>query len=146
MLRGNSPAKVDDKGRIKIPTNFRKYIEERFGRDCFVTSLSGEYVRIYPMPVWLEIEKKIAALPSMNPTITRFLNHVNYYGQPNAMDDQGRILIHPLLRQRSEINGEVAVLGHQTYLDIWNREKFESMLAAQPLTDEDKRILASLGI
>ncbi len=146
MLRGNSPAKVDDKGRIKIPTSFRKYIEERFGRDCFVTSLSGNYVRVYPMPVWLEIEKKLAALPSMNPTISRFLNLVNYFGQVNAMDEQGRLLIHPLLRQRSEINGEVAVLGHQTYLDIWNREKFESMLAAQPLTEEDRQILSSLGI
>jgi MraZ protein len=146
MLRGNSPAKVDDKGRIKVPTNFRRHIEERYGRDCFVTSLTGLFVRVYPMPIWNDIEKKIAALPSMNPTITRFLNFVNYFGQANAMDDQGRILIHPLLRQRSEINGEVAVLGHQSYLDIWNREKFESMLAAQPLTEEDRQVLASLGI
>ncbi len=82
----------------------------------------------------------------MNTLFTRFLNFVNYFGQANAMDDQGRILIHPLLRQRSEINGEVAVLGNQSYLDIWNREKFESMLAAQPLTEEDRQILSSLGI
>lgn len=146
MLRGNSPAKVDGKGRIKVPSVFRRYVEEKYGRDCFVTSLSGEFVRIYPLPVWLEVEKKIAALPSMNPTITRFLNLVNYYGQVAAMDDQGRILIHPLLRQRSSINGNVAVLGNQTWLDIWNREKFEAMLAAQPLSDEDKQILSSLGI
>ncbi len=146
MLRGNSPAKLDDKGRLKIPTGFRRHIEERYGRECFVTSLTGEFVRVYPMPIWIDIEKKLATLPSMHPTITRFMNFVNYFGQVNALDDQGRLLIHPLLRQRSEIGGEVAVLGHQIWLDIWNREKFEAKLAAQPLTEEDRQILASLGI
>ena len=146
MLRGNSPAKVDDKGRLKVPTVFRKYIEDKYGRECFLTSDSGEFVRVYPMSVWSEIEKKLAAQPSMNPAISRYLNFVNYYGQASSMDDQGRLLIHPLLRQRSGVNGEVAVLGHQTFLDIWNREKFESMLQAQPLTEEDRQILSSLGI
>jgi len=146
MLRGNSPAKLDAKGRIKIPTAFRKYIEEKFGRDCFITSTDGEFVRVYPMPILLEIEQKIGALPSMTPSIERFKNRINYYGQPAAMDDQGRLLIHPLLRKSSGIDGEVAVLGNLTWLDIWNREKFESMLKGQPLTEEDRKILSSLGI
>lgn len=146
MLRGNFPAKVDDKGRLKIPSGFRRQIEELYGRECFLTSLDGEFARLYPMPIWIDIEKKVASLPTMNPTVTRFLNLVNYFGQATAMDEQGRVLVHPLLRQSSEIKGEVAVLGQQTYLDIWNREKFASMLAANPLTEEDRQILASLGI
>ncbi len=146
MLRGNSPAKVDDKGRLKIPTLFRKHLEDTYGRDCFVTSLTGEFVRVYPMPVWLEVEKKIAAHSSISPPMARFRNLVNYYGQSAAMDDQGRILIHPLLRLKSAINGEVAVIGNLSYLDIWDREKFEAMLASQPLTDEDLKVLSSLGI
>ncbi len=40
MLRGNFPATVDSKGRIKVPNTFRKYIEDKYGRDCFVTSPS----------------------------------------------------------------------------------------------------------
>jgi MraZ protein len=146
MLRGNSPAKVDDKGRIKVPTGFRKYIEEQYGRDCFVTSHNGEAVRVYPLPVWIGLEKKIQSLPTMEPSVTRFLNFVNYYGQVASLDDQGRLLIHPLAREKCGISGEVAVLGSQNCLDIWNREKFESMLSAQPLTDEDRQILARLGI
>lgn len=146
MLRGNSPAKVDGKGRLKIPTQFRRYIEEKFGRDCFITSLNGDNVRVYPLPVWVAIEKKLNALPSMNPTITRFLNHVNYYGQEAAMDEQGRILIHPLLREHSGVTGEVAVLGKQNCLDVWNREKFKGILKEDPLTEEDLGILSSLGI
>ncbi len=146
MLRGNSPAKVDAKGRIKIPSTFRKFIEEKFGRDCFVTSTDGEYVRVYPMPVWLDIEKKIGSVPSMTPAVARFKNQVNYWGQLASMDDQGRLLIHPLLRKSSGVNGEVAVLGSLQWLDIWNREKFESRLKADPLTEDDHRILSSLGI
>jgi MraZ protein len=146
MLRGNSPARIDEKGRLKIPTSFRTYIEREYGRDVFITSLSGEYVRIYPMPVWLEIEKKVAAVSSMNPTIMRFLNRVNYYGSVASLDVQGRVVIQPLLRKTAEVTGEVAVLGHQRYLDVWNRDKFEMKLGAEPIGEEDQRILASFGI
>jgi len=146
MLRGNCPAKIDAKGRIKIPNSFRRHIEEKYGREFFVTSLSGEFVRVYPMPVWLEVEKKIAAAPSIDPAITRFTNMVNYYGQVAAMDDQGRLLIHPVLRQSSGLNGSVAVLGNQVHLDIWSTEKFESLLKSQPITDEHRAALARLGL
>ncbi len=146
MLRGSSQAKLDAKGRIKIPTFFRKHIEEKYGRDCFVTSTDGEYVRVYPMPVLLELEKKLNGLPSMTPSVERFKNHLSYYGQQTAMDDQGRILIHPLLRKSSGIKADVQVVGKLNWIDIWDREKLESRLKAEPLTDEDNRILASHGI
>jgi MraZ protein len=146
MLRGNCPAKIDAKGRIKIPNSFRRYIEEKYGREFFVTSLSGEFVRVYPMPEWLEVEKKIAAAPSIDPAITRFTNMVNYYGQAAAMDDQGRLLIHPVVRHASGLDGLVAVLGHQVYVDIWSKEKFESLLKSQPITDEHRVVLARLGL
>ncbi|HZM69603.1 MAG TPA: hypothetical protein VFB95_04455 [Candidatus Cryosericum sp.] len=146
MLRGNCPAKIDAKGRIKVPNSFRRYIEEKYGREFFVTSLSGEFVRVYPMPEWLEVEKKIAAAPSIDPAITRFTNMVNYYGQAAAMDDQGRLLIHPVVRHASGLDGLVAVLGHQVYIDIWSKEKFESLLKSQPITDEHRVVLARLGL
>jgi len=146
MLRGNSPARIDEKGRLKIPTTFRNYIEQQYGSDVFITSISGELVRIYPMAVWLEIEKKVAAVSSMNPTIMRFLNRVNYYGSVGSLDAQGRVVIQPLLRKAAEVTGEVAVLGNQRYLDVWNREKFEAKMGAEPVTEEDQRVLAGLGI
>ena len=55
-LRGSSSARIDDKGRLKVPTIFRGVIQDQQGRDVFVTSLTGECVRIYPMTAWLEIE------------------------------------------------------------------------------------------
>ena len=72
MLRGNAPAKIDDKGRLKVPNAFRAVIQEDHGPDLFVTSLTGESVRIYPMPVWLEIEKRLAQVPSTHPARSSF--------------------------------------------------------------------------
>ena len=146
MLRGNSPARIDEKGRLKIPTVFRNYIEQQYGKEVFITSLTGEFVRIYPMPVWLEIEKKIAETSSMNPSVQRFLDVVNYYGAVGTLDAQGRVVIQPLLRRSAEVTGNVSVLGKQRFLDVWNHEKFHSRIEANPLTEEDQRVLALLKI
>src|SRR3990172_10648698 len=126
MLRGSSLAKIDDKGRLKVPSTFRSILEERFGPDLFVTSLNGEFVRLYPLPTWMEVEKKLSALPSLEPAVQRFLNVINYYGQMTRMDRQGRVLIQPLLREHAQMNGEVAVLGQQQHLDVWNRSRFHT--------------------
>ena len=144
MLRGSSHAKVDDKGRLKIPALFKGYIEETYGREFFVTSYNAEFVRLYPMPVWIDMEKKLVSNPSMSPEIALFRSVVNYYGQSATMDDQGRVLIHPTLRQKSGTNGGVIVIGNLTYLDIWNREKFESQVVHP--TDDDLRVLSDRGI
>jgi len=147
MLRGNSLAKVDEKGRLKLPANFRSLLQPKFGEEYFVTSLRGESIRIYPLETWVEIEKKLAAAPTMNPALMRFRNAVNYFGQSARMDSQGRILLHPLVREKARAHGEVAVLGQQSYLEVWNHETFEQRLASEPLTDEDLAALAdSYGI
>lgn len=144
MLRGSSPAKVDDKGRLKIPSIFKGYIEETYGREFFVTTYNGDFVRIYPMPVWAEVEKKLMGSSSLSPPLARFRNFVNYYGQPATMDDQGRVLIHPPLRQKSETGGGVIVIGNLTYLDVWNHEKFQSLVS--PPNEDDLRVLSEHGI
>lgn len=146
MLRGNSLAKVDEKGRLKLPAAFRAIIQFKYGNEFFVTSLRGESVRIYPMKVWLGIEERLAQASSLNPPVMRFMNAVNYYGQITAMDAQGRILIHPLLREKTDAKGEVAVLGQQDYLEVWNRASFAKRLTGDPLTDADLAALAELGI
>jgi MraZ protein len=146
MLRGSSLAKIDDKGRLKLPSSFRAVLEPKFGSDYFVTSLRGDSVRVYPMDVWLRIEERLARASSLNPAVMRFKNAVNYFGQTTPMDSQGRILIHPLLRDRADVRGEVVVLGQQDFLEVWNRSAFEERLHADPLTDADLGTLSDLGI
>lgn len=146
MLRGNYPATVDGKGRLKIPTAFKTHLEENHGPDFYVTSLDGQFVRIYPFPVWRQIEEKLAALPSLNKSKRKFLDRTNYWGQAAHMDAQGRILIPALLRESAGMRGEVAVIGYLVYLDVWNMERFREHLDRNALTDEDEQTLSNLGI
>jgi MraZ protein len=146
MLRGNYPATVDGKGRLKIPTAFKADLDENYSPDFYVTSLDGQFVRAYPLSVWREIEDKLAALPSMNKSKKKFLDRTNYWGQTARMDGQGRILIPSLLRESAAMRGEVAVIGYLTYLDVWNMERFREHLDSSPLTDDDEQTLSNLGI
>jgi MraZ protein len=146
MLRGNAPATIDDKGRIKIPSVFRADIESSWGSDFYVTSLSGESVLVYPLPVWQEIEDRLANLPSLNTTKKKFLDRTNYYGQLTSTDNSGRILIPTLLRESAKMTGEVVVLGNLNYLDIWNHGVFLERMKQQQFTEEDHEVLAKLGI
>ena len=146
MLRGNYPARIDSKGRLKVPTAFRRYLEEKHGSAVYLTSLTGECVRIYPMPEWEAIEKRLALLPSMDPARRKFLDRTNYYGQQSSMDSQGRVLIHPLLRKSAAVVGDVVVLGYLSYLEVWELEKFQQRLLSDPYTEEDETAIAGLGI
>ncbi len=146
VLRGNFPAKIDDKCRLKIPTAFRTVVEEQFGREVYVTSVRGDSVRIYPMAVWLEIERKLGNSASLDPARERFLARVNYFGQVAEIDRQGRVVIHQRLRDAAEMAGEVDVLGQYNFLEVWNHERFTAKLEREPFTDDDARELARLGI
>ena len=146
MFRGNAPARIDEKGRLKVPTAFKSLLENKYGRELFLTSLSGEYVRIYPMPVWLELEQKLSGVPSTNPSKLRFLDRVNYYGSPGELDSQGRVLIPVRLRDAATMTGDVDVLGQFSYLDVWNHDRFISKMQREPFTDDDARALSEFGI
>lgn len=146
MFRGSAPAKIDDKGRLKIPTDFRRSIEERYGQDLFVTSVLGDSALIYPLPVWEEIEQRLVSLPSTDRTKVRYLERVNYFGQQVTLDVQGRILIPQLLRESAGMNGDVVVSGQLNHLVIWNHERFAKRLEDQPFTDDDYRALSLAGI
>jgi MraZ protein len=146
VLRGNYAAKIDDKGRLKIPNAFRALVEKTHGSDLFVTSLTGESVRVYPMPVWLALEEKLSRAPSTHPARIKYLDRVNYFGQTAEIDAQGRVVIHQRLRETASMSGEVDVFGLVDHLDVWNHERFVSKMQRDPYTDDDARALSEFGI
>jgi transcriptional regulator MraZ len=146
VLRGNHAAKIDDKGRLKIPNAFRALVEKAHGSELFVASLTGESVRLYPMPVWLALEERLTRAPSTHPARSRFLDRVNYFGQTAEIDVQGRVVIHQRLRESAGMNGEVDVLGAVDRLEIWNHDRLVAKMQNDPYTDEDARALSEFGI
>ena len=145
MLRGNYPAKVDQKGRLKIPGAFLATLEE-LGDEFYVTSEDGNFVRIYPMKYWNEIEERLARVSSHNRTKQKFLTRTNYFGQVVTLDRQGRLLVPPILRESAQMKGEVDVLGYLNYLEVWNHARFLERLRSSPITPEDEKTLDDLGI
>ncbi len=146
MFRGNAPARIDDKGRLKVPNAFRSLLETKYGRDLFLTSLTGEYVRVYPMPVWLEIEEKLGQMPSTHPSRLRFLDRINYFGATAELDAQGRVVIPSRLRESATMSGEVDVLGQYNFLDVWNHDRFLTKMQRDAYTDDDAKSLSEFGI
>ncbi|MCC7008724.1 MAG: division/cell wall cluster transcriptional repressor MraZ [Acidobacteria bacterium] len=146
MLRGSYPAKIDDRGRLKLPNAFKALVEEQHGTGLYVTSVTGESVRVYPMPVWLAVEQRLARMPSTHPARAKFLDRVNYYGQLGELDAQGRLGIPARLRDAAGMVGEVDVLGQVEYLEVWNHERLLAKLQREPFTDDDARALAEFGI
>ena len=146
MFRGNNPARVDEKGRLKVPADFKRHIDEKYGAEFYITSRDGRVAEIYPVEEWRKIEEKLAKLSNFNPSKKKFLNKVNYYGQMVEMDGQGRLLIPQLVRDSAQLKGEVAVLGNLTFLIVRNLEAFRQEIEEQPFTSEDEKTLDDLGI
>jgi MraZ protein len=146
MFRGNHPTRVDEKGRLKVPAEFKRLIDEKYGTQFYITSLDGKVAQVYPFEEWQRIEEKLARLSNFNPTKKKFLNRTNYYGQLVEIDGQGRLLVPALLRDSAKIQGEVAVVGNLTYLEVQSIEAYKKDIEENPFTQDDEKTLDELGI
>jgi MraZ protein len=145
MFRGNHPTRVDEKGRLKVPAEFKRTVDEKYGAQFYITSRDGKIAEIYPFEEWQRIEEKLAKLSNFNPAKKNFLTRTNYYGQLVEIDGQGRLLIPQILREAAEIKGEVAVMGMLTHLVVRNMEAIRAEVQA-PFTEEDEKTLNEAGI
>lgn len=145
-FRGSWPAKIDDKGRLKLPSQFLRDWDERFQRDCFVTSLFGDCALIYPIEIWEEIEERLGRLPSTDRKKQKYLERVNYFGQQLRFDAQGRVVIPQILRERAEMEGDVIVGGQLNHLKVENRQRLEARFETDAITDDDLAYLSERGV
>jgi MraZ protein len=146
MFRGNHPTRVDEKGRLKLPAEFKRRIDETYGSQFYITSKDGRVAEIHPLQEWEKFEQKLAQIPNFNPAKKKLLDRLNYYGQMAEMDAQGRVLLPQILREQAGVTGDVVVFGMQTYLEVANHDAFRQHMDANPLTAEDEQALASFGL
>lgn len=142
-LRGSYKARIDDRNRLKVPAEFRRFIESNWGNELFVTSVQGEEARIYPLPVWQEFEARLLRMSPFNPARMRIQKVLNYFGQTQTMDAQGRVLVHSPLREKAELTREVMVLGYTDHLHVQNADRIESDVS-QPITESELDALNDL--
>jgi transcriptional regulator MraZ len=137
-------AKVDKKGRLKIPGCLLAPLRE-FGTEFFITSEDGESVRIYPLQIWKKIEKLLWRLHSNNRTSQRLLTRAKYFGQTVTMDSHGRVLIPSVLRETAQMKGGVDVLDYENYMEVWNHDRLVRNLRRSPITPQDENALMRLA-
>jgi MraZ protein len=144
MFRGNHPAKVDEKGRLKIPSAFKALLDAASVTQFFITSLDGESAQIWPLPEWEQLERRLVKNSAFDPAVEEYLNVVNYYGQQVEMDSQGRVLIPQLLRTNARLDAEVDVMGKLTCIDVHNKEVFAKKLPPNGVSREIKQKVAGM--
>jgi MraZ protein len=144
MFRGNHPAKVDEKGRLKMPSAFKQLVEAAHVTQFYVTSTDGKSAEIWPLPEWEKREEQLADSSTLDDAVRKYLNVTSYYGQQVEMDNQARLLLPQILRSSAKLDAEVAVLGMRTYLEVHNREIFERNLPANELTADDRKAMAAI--
>lgn len=123
-FRGSFFAKLDDRGRLRIPSKFLVTLQQEQNSQLYLTSLNGDHVMAYPLKVWEGIEKKIEKITIFNPDIEEYLSRLSFWGHEAELDSKGRVLISPELRDSAQLASELVLLGKLNYFVIWNAASF----------------------
>ena len=142
MFLGSFPTRVDEKGRLKMPADFKRDLEEE--QEFYITSLDGKRAHLYPMQEWKKKEEILKTIPSSNPAKVRYLSVTSRFGAVTKMDSQGRLLLPARLRESAKVTGDVEVVGAQEFLEVVERSLFEQ--ESQPLTAAEMTELAGFGL
>ncbi len=142
MFRGNHPAKVDEKGRLKLPAAFKQLLEAQHVTQFYITSSDGKSAEIWPLPEWEKQEALLAEF-TMDEAVAKYLNLTSYYGQQVEMDNQTRVLLPQILRNTAKLDAEVAVMGKISHLEVHNLSLFEQGLPDSALTSDDRKSVAA---
>jgi MraZ protein len=127
---GIYPARVDEKGRLKLPTDFQEYLKAIFAREAsqrsvFITSLDLRTVRIYPLYLWKSNENLLEQEIEDPDTAADLAFLAKDLGGSSELDSQGRVLVPAELRQLLNLEskpvylecykGRISVLTEEVY-------------------------------
>ena len=121
MLFGEFDYKIDDKGRVPIPPRFRNALKD----GVVLTPGAEKCIVVYTMPEWKKLATTLTGSPITPSKMRRLSRALFATAFSIQMDGQGRIAIPPPLRDHAEIMDEVVVAGANTYLEIWNKLRWE---------------------
>jgi MraZ protein len=144
MFRGNHPAKVDEKGRLKLPAAFKQLVDATSVTQFYITSTDGKSAEVWPLPEWEKREQQLLRFSTLDDAVQKYLDLTSYYGQQVEIDNQARVLLPQILRTSAKLDAEVTVFGKLNYLEVRNREIFEQNLPANAMTVEDRKAMAAI--
>ena len=123
-FRGRSAARLDAKGRLRIPAKFRQVLQNHY-TDALIISQYGECLVAYPPEKWDEMEAKALHLSQVHPEHRSFVRRFISGAEKCEFDNQGRILIPPLLREDAHLDQELIIVGMLANFEIWNKATYD---------------------
>lgn len=152
MFRGVQTGSVDDKFRLKMPALVRGALLAKYENPgVFITSLSGEDVRVYPVSEWETVERRLSqpsenAAPLDGDIKTKILLQANHHGADGALDNQGRILIPAPLREGAGMRGEVHLQWSRNHILVLSDEAYRTRMAGARLNKDELAFAANWGV
>ena len=152
MFRGVQTGSVDDKFRLKMPALVRSALLAKYENPAvFITSLSGEDVRVYPVSEWEAVERRLSqpnenAAPMDGDIKTKILLQANHHGADGALDNQGRILIPASLREEAGMRGEVHLQWSRNHVLVLSAEAYRTRMAGAKLNKDELAAAANWGV
>jgi MraZ protein len=146
---GNPTTKLDDRGRLKMPAEFKAFIDKKYGKDFkafYITSREGKDAEIYPMPEWRLHHAKVLQMPRSLPARKILLAMYNLYGGRVDMDPQGRLLFPDELRSKGMVDVEVKVSGEGGLLRVTPLNTLREIVSTNPITSQIEDSWASYGV
>lgn len=145
-FRGSFVLKVDDRGRIKVPSQYLSILDEQYGKELYITSLNGDRAFLYPLKIWEDIEQSIEKIKLRSPEIEEYISRTSFWGNESEVDGRGRILIPPDLRKESRLNGNsnLRIFGKIDHMVVWNEELFKEKSLGGEFSDEKMQTVSRL--
>ena len=117
---------MDEKGRTSIPARFREQIREKHETPLVLTLGFDQCLFLYPIDAWKKIEEKLSSLDTLNAEVRQFQRTILKATDEVDMDQQGRIVISPVLRKEAGLQKNVVIVGMLHRIEIWDKEKYEN--------------------
>jgi MraZ protein len=126
LFTGSVEHSLDDKGRLVVPARFR----ERLGSGFFVTIGEPDgCLALYPSTIWNEFCARLEAAPVKDDRYRRFVRHLFAHTEELSCDNQGRLVIPPVLRSWAHIEKDVTSIGSLTRVEVWAKDRYASVAA-----------------
>lgn len=121
MFLGEYEYKIDPKGRVAIPPRFRG----EFWEGIVLARGLERCIIAYPPPLWKETAERFDALPITRSRERRIGRVIFATAFSLELDEQGRVVLPPSLREHAGIKETVVIAGINNYLEIWSKEQWE---------------------
>jgi MraZ protein len=147
MFRGRFEHTIDAKGRTSVPARYRDVLDSMRERRIVLTSALDPCLVAYTLAEWTAFEDRLAKLPQFDRAVQK-LKRIYVSGAVECdIDDSGRILIPPTLREYAGLQKDVLWAGNGKYAELWDKDAWRKHFDT---TDDEKRDisarLAELGL